>query len=173
MSGSIPCAPVALPSSYDEFFDRLSHGLKGHIRRYGEHLQTDHQVRFETASSDPSGELVTALLRLHEARWQTKDEQGMLAGRDRFFRAVTPTLAGSNLLRIHVLEADGQIAGIVYQLWDGCRAYGYIPDGTITLEVFSLDRHYFQYSSEVLRRIWDEVSNAAPSTGPSPETYDT
>jgi sugar phosphate isomerase/epimerase len=30
-------------------------------------------------------------------------------------------------------------------------------DGTITLEVFSPDRHYFQYSAEVLRRIWDEA----------------
>jgi sugar phosphate isomerase/epimerase len=30
-------------------------------------------------------------------------------------------------------------------------------DGTITLEVFSPDRHYFQYSAEVLRRAWDEV----------------
>jgi sugar phosphate isomerase/epimerase len=30
-------------------------------------------------------------------------------------------------------------------------------DGTITLEVFSPDRHYFQYSSEVLRRVWNET----------------
>ena len=29
-------------------------------------------------------------------------------------------------------------------------------DGTITLEVFSADKHYFQYSAEVLRRVWDE-----------------
>ena len=29
-------------------------------------------------------------------------------------------------------------------------------DGTITLEVFTPDRHYFDYSRDVLRRVWDE-----------------
>jgi sugar phosphate isomerase/epimerase len=29
-------------------------------------------------------------------------------------------------------------------------------DGTITLEVFAPDRHYLDYSREVLRRVWDE-----------------
>jgi hypothetical protein len=126
VSGSIPCASVALPSSYDEFFDRLPHGLKRNTRRYGEHLRDDHEVRFETAEGDPSAELVTGLIRLHEARWQAKGEQGMLAGLGRFFRAVTPALAASNLLRIHVLETDGHVAGIIYQLWSACRASGYI-----------------------------------------------
>ena len=31
-------------------------------------------------------------------------------------------------------------------------------DGTITLEVFSPDRHYLTYSRDVLRRLWDELS---------------
>jgi sugar phosphate isomerase/epimerase len=30
-------------------------------------------------------------------------------------------------------------------------------DGTITLEVFSPDRHYLAYSRDVLRRIWNEI----------------
>ena len=30
-------------------------------------------------------------------------------------------------------------------------------DGTITLEVFTPDRHYLEYSRDVLRRVWDEV----------------
>lgn len=41
------------------------------------------------------------------------------------------------------------------------RECGY--DGTITLEVFSPDRHYLDYSRQVLRRIWDE--SAPRSTG--------
>ena len=36
-------------------------------------------------------------------------------------------------------------------------------EGTITLEVFSPDRHYLAYSREVLRRAWDESSIAIPS----------
>lgn len=137
VSASIPCASVALPSTYDEFVAGLPHGLRRNIRRYGEHLRKDHQVRFETASSDPSLELMTALIRLHETRWHSKGQQGVLAGRDRFFRNVTPALAGSNLLRIHVLEAGGNIAGIIYQLWDRRRAYGYITGFDPALDRYS------------------------------------
>ena len=36
------------------------------------------------------------------------------------------------------------------------RKSGY--DGTITLEVFTPDKHYLAYSRDVLRRIWDEQS---------------
>jgi hypothetical protein len=35
------------------------------------------------------------------------------------------------------------------------KASGY--DDTIALEVFTPDRHYFQYSRDVLLRLWDEV----------------
>jgi sugar phosphate isomerase/epimerase len=34
-------------------------------------------------------------------------------------------------------------------------------DGTITLEVFSPDRHYLAYSRDLLRRIWDEAAAGA------------
>ncbi|PWU05880.1 MAG: sugar phosphate isomerase/epimerase [Terriglobia bacterium] len=37
-------------------------------------------------------------------------------------------------------------------------------NGTITLEVFTPDRHYLAYSRDVLRRMWNEESNAAPFT---------
>jgi hypothetical protein len=38
------------------------------------------------------------------------------------------------------------------------QACGY--DATITLEVFSPDRHYLAYSRDVLRRLWDEGVSA-------------
>jgi len=31
-------------------------------------------------------------------------------------------------------------------------------DGTITLEVFTPDRHFFEYSRDVLQRLWDELT---------------
>ena len=36
-------------------------------------------------------------------------------------------------------------------------------DGTITLEVFTPDKHYLAYSRDVLRRVWDELPAAVPS----------
>jgi sugar phosphate isomerase/epimerase len=37
-------------------------------------------------------------------------------------------------------------------------------DGTITLEVFTPDKHFLAYSRDVLRRIWDEEKRVAPVT---------
>ncbi|MDZ4801280.1 MAG: sugar phosphate isomerase/epimerase family protein [Bryobacteraceae bacterium] len=34
-------------------------------------------------------------------------------------------------------------------------------DGTITLEVFTPDRHFFAYSRDVLRRMWDELKSSS------------
>jgi len=39
-------------------------------------------------------------------------------------------------------------------------------DGTITLEVFSQDRHYLTYSRDVLRRLWDEIQVSKPAPRP-------
>jgi sugar phosphate isomerase/epimerase len=39
-------------------------------------------------------------------------------------------------------------------------------DGTITLEVFTPDRHYLAYSRDMLRRLWDELSD--PKLVPQP-----
>ena len=46
------------------------------------------------------------------------------------------------------------------------RATGY--DGTITLEVFSEDKHYLTYSRDLLRTIWEqaEPSKSSTQTGP-------
>lgn len=30
-------------------------------------------------------------------------------------------------------------------------------DGTITLEVFTADRHFLSYSRDVLRKVWDDL----------------
>ena len=34
-------------------------------------------------------------------------------------------------------------------------------DGTITLEVFTPDRHHLAYSRDVLRRVWDKCASAS------------
>ena len=43
------------------------------------------------------------------------------------------------------IDLEGTVAAL--------KATGY--DGTITLEVFSRDRHYLLYSRDVLRQVWN------------------
>jgi sugar phosphate isomerase/epimerase len=74
------------------------------------------------------------------------------------------TAYGSRLRHVHLHDNKGgsedlhlplgagtiEVAHYIHML----QAIGY--DGTITLEVFSPDKHHLAYSRDVLRRIWDE-----------------
>lgn len=72
---------------------------------------------------------------------------------------------GSRLKHVHLHDNKGGSADLHLPLGSGTmrvdyyiralQANGY--DGTITLEVFTPDRHYLTYSRDVLRRTWDEA----------------
>jgi sugar phosphate isomerase/epimerase len=72
---------------------------------------------------------------------------------------------GSRLRHVHLHDNKGGFADLHLPLGTGTvdlprmiralKRSGY--DGTITLEVFTPDRHYLMYSREVLRRVWDET----------------
>jgi sugar phosphate isomerase/epimerase len=71
---------------------------------------------------------------------------------------------GSRLRHVHLHDNRGGHADLHLPLGSGTvdvrsavralRGSGY--DGTITLEVFTPDKHFLQYSRDELRRIWDE-----------------
>ncbi len=72
---------------------------------------------------------------------------------------------GKRLRHVHLHDNKGGHADLHLPLGAGTldvraairalRRYGY--DDTITLEVFTPDRHFLTYSRDELRRIWDEV----------------
>ena len=77
---------------------------------------------------------------------------------------------GSRLMHVHLHDNRGGHDDLHLPLGTGrvdvrravqdLKNCGY--DSTITLEVFSPDRHYLTYSRDVLRRIWDEVQPNKP-----------
>jgi sugar phosphate isomerase/epimerase len=72
---------------------------------------------------------------------------------------------GSRLRHVHLHDNKGGTADLHLALGSGnldlprhiqtLKKSGY--DGTITLEVFTADRHFLSYSRDVLRRLWDEA----------------
>lgn len=80
---------------------------------------------------------------------------------------------GRRLRHVHLHDNKGGSADLHLPLGAGTletahylgslRRIGY--DGTITLEVFTPDRHHLAYSRDILRRLWDEC---AVSTTPAP-----
>jgi sugar phosphate isomerase/epimerase len=73
---------------------------------------------------------------------------------------------GARLRHVHLHDNKGGYEDLHLPLGAGSvdlrRAIGALRkcgyDKTITLEVFSPDRHYLEYSRDVLRRIWTELS---------------
>ena len=76
---------------------------------------------------------------------------------------------GPRLRHVHLHDNKGGAADLHLPLGTGTvdvkghvrslKRWGY--DGTITLEVFSPDRHYLAYSRDRLRQLWDEEGSAA------------
>lgn len=76
------------------------------------------------------------------------------------------TAYGARLRHVHLHDNKGGNADLHLPLGAGTievahyvhllQSLGY--DGTITLEVFSPDKHHFAYSRDVLRRIWDATA---------------
>ena len=72
---------------------------------------------------------------------------------------------GSRLRHVHLHDNKGGSADLHLPLGAGTldlphyirslQRLGY--DGTITLEVFTPDRHYLEYSRDMLRRLWDQA----------------
>jgi sugar phosphate isomerase/epimerase len=77
---------------------------------------------------------------------------------------------GDRLRHVHMHDNKGGTADLhlplgtgtvdVRRAVRGLRNLGY--DGTITLEVFTPDRHYVAYSRDLLRRLWNESAAKAP-----------
>jgi sugar phosphate isomerase/epimerase len=92
---------------------------------------------------------------------------------------------GNRLQHVHMHDNKGGSADLHLPLGTGTidtvhyvrslQASGY--DGTVTLEVFTPDRHFLDYSRQLLRRVWDEEAAArrpktSASTPPSPPARD-
>lgn len=85
---------------------------------------------------------------------------------DRNSTADLLTAYGSRLRHVHLHDNKGGSADLHLPLGAGTievahyiqllQATGY--DGTITLEVFSPDRHLLEYSRDILRKTWDAVA---------------
>src|ERR1043166_548837 len=79
---------------------------------------------------------------------------------------------GSRLRHVHLHDNKGGTADLPLALGSGnldlakhiqtLKQCGY--DGTITLEVFTTDKHFLCYSRDVLRKLWDQLDLDLPST---------
>ena len=89
-----PCLVVAIPAGAHDLDDVLPRKIRANIRYFRRRAEQAGRVSFETATAATLAELLDALFRLHETRWQQLQQPGVLADPAirRFHRAAAPLL---------------------------------------------------------------------------------
>ena len=85
-------------------------------------------LRIETADADTLPSMLDDLFRLHEARWRSRGEPGVLADPAvrGFHRDAAPALAAEGMLRLYRLRIGEAVAAVYYGFAWRDRAYAYI-----------------------------------------------
>nr|MDQ2898498.1 GNAT family N-acetyltransferase [Acidobacteriota bacterium] len=122
------CPVLKLPENMDLLRKSLPPKFRTDVHRAGNRVRNSGDVRFETAASETLPEYLDALFRLHSARWELRDEPGMLCTDDirNFHRQVASGFQESGSLRVHGLRRKGEIVAVVYSFVTGKTAYAYL-----------------------------------------------
>lgn len=116
---------VTLPASMEAWQASLGSGLRRNLRRYRQQMQKEGPVSFALADARLLPQMMDALIKLHETRW---DGAGMLRDERvrRFHVAAARELLAHGLLRLHGLHWRGEWVAIVYAFAAKGRGYSYL-----------------------------------------------
>jgi CelD/BcsL family acetyltransferase involved in cellulose biosynthesis len=123
-----PCLVLEVPAGARGVREVVPRGMRAKFRQSERRAAHAGRVRLEAATGASVAEFLEAFFRLHEARWASRDEPGVLADPAirRFHCAAAPLLLRSGLLRLHALRLDERIVAVVYALFAKSRAYCYL-----------------------------------------------
>ncbi|MBV1798402.1 GNAT family N-acetyltransferase [Siccirubricoccus sp. G192] len=115
-----PCPILHLPQDFEALGDTVSRKTLRDLRTHRKRAELAGATRWESASAQNLEELFEALLRLHAARWATREEAGVLASPavQAAHRAALPGLLRSGMLRFHALRLEGAVVAVLYALAD-------------------------------------------------------
>jgi CelD/BcsL family acetyltransferase involved in cellulose biosynthesis len=114
------------------------------LRYYQRRAEKRGRVRYERAAKENLDELFDALFRLHQARWSTRGEPGVLADPrvQQAHREALPGLLELGALRLYAMRLDDRIVASFYGFADpdrtGKRVYYYLGGFAPELEELSL-----------------------------------
>jgi CelD/BcsL family acetyltransferase involved in cellulose biosynthesis len=123
-----PCPVLMLPESADALDAAVPRKTLRDLRQAAARAEAAGGVRIEGADGDTLQSMLDDLFRLHEARWRTRAEPGVLGDPAvrAFHREAAPALAAEGMLRLYRLRIGETVAAVYYGFaWRG-RAYAYI-----------------------------------------------
>jgi CelD/BcsL family acetyltransferase involved in cellulose biosynthesis len=123
------CPVVCLPGSVEALVQSLPARRRRSLRLARNRASRRSCVEIVTATSVSSAlAILHTLFRLHQMRWEEKNERGVLSGPrvQLLHLECVPRLMEAGLLRMYELRFADESAAIYYGFLHGKRAYGYI-----------------------------------------------
>lgn len=116
------CPVITLPSTMDDLLKRIDPKLAIDIHRSSNRLNRAGKVRIERSTD------LEDLFHLHRARWQERDEEGVLAddALQQFHREVATGFEKLGILRLYCLRLDERPLAVIYAFFHNQRAYAYL-----------------------------------------------
>ena len=127
-SDSMPCPVLVLPASAAALDTVVPRKTLRDLRQAMSRAEAAGGVRIETATAETLPSMLDDLFRLHERRWRSRGEPGVLADPkvQEFHRNAAPALGAEGILRLYRLHIGEAVAAAYYGFtWQG-RSYAYI-----------------------------------------------
>jgi CelD/BcsL family acetyltransferase involved in cellulose biosynthesis len=143
--------PVAPLGAHQDALAAISPKWRKNVAKARRKLAEVARVTVDCAGTELFGGAAEEVIRLHAARWQERNERGVLAEplMRAFLAAAVPELGAAGLLRLHTLRADSNLIAVLLGLHRGRVTCFYIggfdprwspySPGTITLESAMLE----------------------------------
>jgi CelD/BcsL family acetyltransferase involved in cellulose biosynthesis len=123
------CWRIALPSTWDDYLMMLSSSLRKRCRKLQRQFFDSGQIQIHQAENESECHKgFDILLKLHAARWGSKQEPHGAFGDQKFrtfHETVSKSLLRHNQLRLMWLEHNGEPIAIEYQFLDKNTVYAY------------------------------------------------
>lgn len=109
-----PCRVIPLEKSFEEYWNDCARSLRQNVRRDKAKAEALGEVRFDV-TNDASPDLLDTLIEMHAARWQRKNQPGMIQGNGsaEFIRDIARQFAHRDMLRIFSIRFNEKIAAII------------------------------------------------------------
>jgi CelD/BcsL family acetyltransferase involved in cellulose biosynthesis len=132
----------------------LPANMRRNLRRSRRRAEKFGNLRFESASEENFDEMFAALIDLHSARWNRRNEPGVLAGDAvrKFQTQAARALFQRGISRLYALRIGGRIVAAVYALLSRGRMCSYIGGFDPELQQLSLGTLTVGYAIEEARR---------------------
>jgi CelD/BcsL family acetyltransferase involved in cellulose biosynthesis len=105
---------MPLPSSWDEFLQKLGKNQRREVRRHEKALADGHEVSYTVLSREELPAGLEALFSLHTSRWQQSGDTGIFCGERRreFYRRVAELCYDKGWLRLQGIRLNGELKAI-------------------------------------------------------------